>query len=305
MRPCCRTIRFALVDVFTGVPLAGSPLAVVPDAEALDERVLARIAREFNQSETTFLLPATRTGADCRLRSFTPAGKEVFGPGHNALGAWWWLAASGRLALEGSQTPLHQELGERVLPLTIESLAGRPIAVAMHQARPVFGLIVRDRKPLAHALGLPPAALHPRELPPQVVSTGTPHLLVAVAPKALGALRPDREWLRSILIAAGAQGCYVFALTPERRTNATARFVNSAAGIPEEPATGSAAGPLAHYLRYYGAVDGEHVRIAQGAETGRPSELEVELRGDDVLLRGQAVVAAEGDLHVPCLNEPS
>jgi trans-2,3-dihydro-3-hydroxyanthranilate isomerase len=277
----------------------------VPDAQTLDERVLARIAREFNQSETTFLFPARRTGADWRLRSFTPAGKEEFGPGHNALGAWWWLAASGRVALRDSQTRLHQELGEHVLPLTIESTEGRPIAIAMQQARPVFGLIVGDRKPLAHALGLPPAALHPRELPPQVVSTGTPHLLVAVSPKALGTLRPDREWLRSILLVAGAQGCYVFAPTPGRRTAATARFVNPVAGIPEDPATGSAAGPLAYYLRYYGAVDDEHVRIAQGAETGRPSELEVELHGDDVLLRGQAVVVAEGNLCVPCLNAQS
>ena len=97
--PAARTIRFALVDVFTDVPLAGNPLAVVPYVPELDDAVLARLAREFNQSETTFLLPPALAGADWRLRSFTPAGVEVFGAGHNALGASWWLAVEGVLPL--------------------------------------------------------------------------------------------------------------------------------------------------------------------------------------------------------------
>ena len=87
------TVSFALVDVFSDRPLAGNPLAVVPDADHVDEAVMPRIAKEFNQSETTFLVAPTMAGADNRLRSFTPAGVEVFGAGHNALGAWWWLAS--------------------------------------------------------------------------------------------------------------------------------------------------------------------------------------------------------------------
>src|SRR5689334_16869068 len=85
-----RRVRFHLVDVFADEPLAGNPLAVVPDADALDEAVMRRIAREFNQTETTFLLAPSLPDADWRLRCFTPGGVEVFGAGHNALGAWWW-----------------------------------------------------------------------------------------------------------------------------------------------------------------------------------------------------------------------
>ena len=93
-----RSCRFHFVDVFAVEPLTGNPLAVVEDAADLTVDQLQRIAREFNQSETTFLLRPTRPDADWRLRSFTAAGAEVFGSGgHNSLGAWWWLADAGKL----------------------------------------------------------------------------------------------------------------------------------------------------------------------------------------------------------------
>lgn len=91
------SVPFALVDVFADAPLTGNPLAVVADADGLEERAMRAVAREFNQSETTFVLRPTRPEARTRLRSFTPAGAEVVGAGHNALGAWWWLAATRRL----------------------------------------------------------------------------------------------------------------------------------------------------------------------------------------------------------------
>ena len=122
-----RTLPFHFVDVFAVAPLTGNPLVVVEDAGNLPLRVLQQIAREFNQSETTFVLPATRAGADWRLRSFTPAGAEVFGAGgHNTLGAWWWLAEAGRLALTGRLTVFHQEVGDRVLPVTISDSGWTP-----------------------------------------------------------------------------------------------------------------------------------------------------------------------------------
>jgi trans-2,3-dihydro-3-hydroxyanthranilate isomerase len=94
-----RSLPFFLVDVFADAPLTGNPLAVVADADDVDEDLMRAIAREFNQSETTFVLASTRQRVAWRLRSFTPVGVEVGGAGHNALGAWWWLAAAGRLAL--------------------------------------------------------------------------------------------------------------------------------------------------------------------------------------------------------------
>ena len=88
-------IPFSFVDVFAEQPLTGNPLSIVPQAETLDDATMQRIAAELNQAETTFILPARQKSADWRLRSFTAAGHEIFGAGHNSLGAWWWLAESG------------------------------------------------------------------------------------------------------------------------------------------------------------------------------------------------------------------
>ena len=99
------SVPFYLVDVFADAPLTGNTLALVAHAERLKESVMRAVAREFNQSETTFLLPPTRDGATWRLRSFTPSGAEVVGAGHNALGAWWWLATAGHLALTAVHAP--------------------------------------------------------------------------------------------------------------------------------------------------------------------------------------------------------
>jgi predicted PhzF superfamily epimerase YddE/YHI9 len=96
-------LPFYFVDVFATRPLTGNPLSLVPDADGLDEAQMRAIAREFNQSETTFLLRPSLPGATVRLRSYTPAGVEVGGVGHNALGAWLWLEAAGRLATEDAR----------------------------------------------------------------------------------------------------------------------------------------------------------------------------------------------------------
>ncbi|HVD88689.1 MAG TPA: PhzF family phenazine biosynthesis isomerase, partial [Jatrophihabitantaceae bacterium] len=103
-------IRFVFIDVFAPSPLTGNPVAVVPDADDLDLATLRAIAREFNQSETTFLLRPTAARADWRLRSFTPIGAEVFGAGHNALGAWLWLVAAGRVPADRSR--FIQQIGD-------------------------------------------------------------------------------------------------------------------------------------------------------------------------------------------------
>jgi Phenazine biosynthesis-like protein len=126
-------VPFYLVDVFAEVPLAGNPLALVTDAEGLDEPLLKRIAREFNQSETTFLLPPTDRAATWRLRSFTAAGVEVLGAGHNALGAWWWLADEG--GLPGGR--YAQQIGDQVL--SVDVVTDRP-------ARPRSSLWIRLRR---------------------------------------------------------------------------------------------------------------------------------------------------------------
>ena len=114
------SVPFFLVDVFADTPLTGNPLAVVAEAERIQEPVMRSVAREFNQSETTFVLPPTRPAATWRLRSFTPAGAEVGGAGHNVLGAWWWLATAGRIG----STPTARQWSRRSPILPVE-VAGR------------------------------------------------------------------------------------------------------------------------------------------------------------------------------------
>ena len=148
------SLTFSLVDVFAAAPLSGNPLAVVVNDEGVDEDLMRAIAREFNQSETTFVQASSREGVAWRLRSFTPAGVEVGGAGHNALGAWWWLASAGRLSLSDGVNRFLQEIGGRVSPVEVTADDGRPRAIAMEQEPPQWGDVVGDRAELAASLGL-------------------------------------------------------------------------------------------------------------------------------------------------------
>ena len=295
------TVPFYLVDVFAEQPLAGNPLALVAQAERLDEDLMKRVAREFNQSETTFLLPPTRPEATWRLRCFTPTGAEVAGAGHNALGAWWWLASEGDLELSHGAGRFAQQLGDRVLPVEIIGSAhGQPVRVVMDQSPPSFGATVEGPAPLAAALGLRLEDLHGR-LPAQVVDTGAAHLLVPVIDRAaVDRAQPDARDLRAQLKIVAGQGCYVYSLDPvSEEATAYTRFFNPTVGIWEDPATGSAAGPLASLLVAHGVVsDDATVVIEQGHALGRPGRIQVTVSGDRVRLGGAGVVVAEGRLRV-------
>ncbi|OWJ66762.1 PhzF family phenazine biosynthesis protein [Inquilinus limosus] len=287
-------IPFHLVDVFAGEPLAGNPLAVVPDADRLDEALLRRIARELNQSETTFLFAPVAPGAASRLRSFTPAGAEVSGAGHNALGAWWWLAETGRLGPLGDGLALTQELGGRVLPVAVEARAGRLLSIGLTQGGPQALAEHPDPAALAAALGLRGDDLMPGA---RVISTGAAHLLVQARDRAaVAAAGPDAARLLAELRRAGAQGCYLYSLDPiEPSAIAHARFFNPTVGLWEDPATGSAAGPLAWYLAERGlAPSTGEVAIEQGHALGRPSRLAVRLVEGRVELNGRCVTVADG-----------
>jgi PhzF family phenazine biosynthesis protein len=295
-----RSLPFFLIDVFADAPLTGNPLAVVAEADDVDEEIMRAIAREFNQSETTFVLSAVHEDTDWRLRSFTPAGVEVGGAGHNALGAWWWLAASGRLALAGNRARFTQEIGGRVFPLEVFSDGGRPTAITMEQQAPETGGGVSDADELAASLGLHPQDLGER-LPAQVVSTGAPHLLAQASGRAaVDRARPDDPRLVELLRGAGGEGCYLYSLDPiDADSAAYARFFNPTVGIAEDPATGTAAGPLATHLVAHGVVpDGSSIVIEQGHAIGRPSRIRIDVDGPRVTISGAAVITAEGKLRI-------
>jgi trans-2,3-dihydro-3-hydroxyanthranilate isomerase len=295
------TVSFTLVDVFADRPLEGNPVAVVPNAARLSNVVMQKIAREFNQSETTFVLPATRTTADWRLRSFTPAGKEAFGAGHNTLGAWWWLAESGALTVVDGDTSFTQEVGDSLLAVTISCASGRVVSVGMSQKPAEFGAVCHDLTELAHALTLTTDDLATHDLPAQVVSTGAPHLLVPLRDRAaVDRTGPDFPRLASILRRLDGEGCYVFTrevVSPGAA--AYTRFFNPTLGIVEDAATGTAAGPLASQLVAHRlASDGTTVRIEQGHAMGRPSVIAVHVSSGAVTISGRCVISGHGSLRL-------
>jgi trans-2,3-dihydro-3-hydroxyanthranilate isomerase len=306
MTPARGTVPFCFVDVFASRPLTGNPLSLIPDADGLAESQMQAIAREFNQSETTFVLrPSVHSGsgpgATWRLRSFTPIGAEVFGAGHNALGAWLWLAAAGRVTAGpagGSGGRLTQEIGDEVLPVEVSRGDDGVVSVTMDQSAPEFGGVAADRAELAAALGLTAADLVPDQ-PAQVVSTGAGHLLVPLRDRAaVDRSRPVTERLAAVLRQAGGEGCYLYSRDPVDPGDAVAytRFFNPTMGIAEDPATGTAAGPLVARLVAEGQVapDGRPVIVEQGFALGRPSRIQVSVAGPRVRVGGSGLVVAEG-----------
>jgi PhzF family phenazine biosynthesis protein len=293
-----RNLPFYFVDVFADSPLQGNSLAVVDKADDLDDADMRAIAREFNQSETTFILSPTDAAAMVRLRSFTAAGAEVFGAGHNALGAWLWLLEStaGRALLPGT---LAQQIGGDLLTVEASHAADGRLVVTMAQSAPVFGATATDRIRLSAALGLEPASLVPDD-DAQVVSTGAAHLLVRVADRnAVDAAAPRTNELAALLAGVGGEGCLVYTLdTVAAESAAYARFFNPTMGITEDPATGTAAGPLVALLVARGHVpDGQESVIEQGFALGRPSLIRVFVGGQHVRISGSGLVVASGALH--------
>jgi PhzF family phenazine biosynthesis protein len=282
-----------LIDVFAETPLTGNPLAVVEGADALSDEQLRGIAREFNQAETTFIMRSSR--ADRKLRSFTSAGVEVFGAGHNALGAWLWMAEHGDLgALEGPRV-FHQEIGADVLPITLErrdgQIVGRMKQSPLKLSDPLTGI-----QPLADALTL--LAEDICETPaPRVADTGAGHLHVRMRDRdTVDRARPHAEKLLAVLAAAGAEGCYIYAFDADAPKRAYARFFNPTVGLWEDAATGTAAGPLCAYLGSLRMLaDDSTLVVEQGALMGRRSALHVRLAPDPEL-SGSGVVVLRGEM---------
>jgi PhzF family phenazine biosynthesis protein len=291
-------VPFYFVDVFASRPLTGNPLSLVPDADGLGDVQMRAIAREFNQSETTFLLRPSLPGAAVRLRSFTPIGAEVGGAGHNALGAWLWMEAAGRLPV-GGELGFRQQIAGRVLPVEVISRPGEPAIVWMDQSPPQAGAVVRDRAAVAAALGLTEGDLAADE-PAQVVSTGAGHLLVPARNRgAVDRAAPDVARLARVLRQAGGEGCYLYSTDPVDPVGAVAytRFFNPTVGIVEDPATGTAAGPLVARLAAMGKVPEQTtVIVEQGYALGRPSRIQVSAFGPRIRVGGSGLVVAEGTL---------
>lgn len=295
-------ILFEQVDVFTDRPFAGNALCVVPDGTGLSTEQMQAIAREMNLSETTFVLPPTDPIAAYWMRIFTPA-REIPFAGHPSVGTAYVMAAAGRFPLREPVTRIYQQVGIGTLPLDIEVAYGRPGRVIMTQGKSTFGAVLRDWGPIAEALGVDASTLAKSALPAQVVSTGLAHLMVPLPDlDTAGRLRPNVALLDSLLQTTGALGCFAFCLqatTPD--TLAHARMFAPGAGVPEDPATGSAAGPLGAYLAAHGVLPTTQTAfvLEQGIEMGRPSRLWVEVVRDAT---GMPTTIRVGGTTVPVIR---
>ncbi len=302
-----RHLQLRQVDVFTRTPLAGNPLAVILDASSLSGEDLQRIAREMNLSETTFVLPPTVPGATYRMRIFTPQ-REIPFAGHPSIGTAFVLAEEGFFPLQEPVTTVHQEIGIGVLPLELQVKDGRVEWVVMTQGQPKVEEIV-DVEQMAALLGLQPSDIADTGLPPQVASTGLRQLMVPVRSLELvQRVRPLLADLGSFLADRSIVTVTVFSrqtLGPDAFVHA--RVFAPGVGVPEDPATGSAAGALGAYLAQWRELpdDGPVVSftIEQGYEIDRPSTIWVEVTREQaaatkVRVGGAAVTVLRGELLV-------
>ncbi|EAQ00927.1 hypothetical protein JNB_12149 [Janibacter sp. HTCC2649] len=218
-----RTASFSMVDVFASRPLTGNPAAVVPDADGLSLAQMQALAREFNQSETVFIVAADGDRADWQFRSFTPIGAEVGGAGHNALAACLWLVDR---RLPRDRTEFVVQIGADLLRTGVTRPADGPAIVSVQQSPPEFGAVLTDPDLLADALGLTPADFTEDDI--QVISTGAGHLLVPLVDRgAVDRARPDTRRLAAVLKTVAGEGCYLYSLdTVEGDSAAYARFFN-------------------------------------------------------------------------------
>ncbi len=306
--------RFTQLDVFTEKAFAGNPLAVFPESEGITDEEMLKIAREMNLSETVFVFPPRDEKNLRRLRIFTPTRELPFA-GHPIVGTWNALAREGVVPIpsEGSGwTQIYHEVGIGVLPVEIEFRDGEPVQVVMTQG--TFQVIkeIDDatfQAEIARALGLNREDLD-EELPIQTISTGLSALAVPVRSLAdLQRCRINASLLSELYTQAGAMACYAFTRETIEvgAARAHARLFAPLDNIPEDPATGSAAGALGAYLIHHDAIacepEDEKVNfvIEQGDFIHRPSRINLEITGKpgavaQVRVGGPSVVVAHGEV---------
>jgi trans-2,3-dihydro-3-hydroxyanthranilate isomerase len=277
--------RYTVADVFTDVPLQGNQVAVFTDATGLSAETMQRAAREMNLSETVFVFRAEDPNAHLRVRIFTPATELPFA-GHPVLGTAFVVGRA-----MGSNV-VRLETGLGVIPVTLmRADGGAPYYGEMEQRVPV----AEPFEPVDELLAA--LAVAESALPVEVYRNGPVFVYVALESEdAVAALRPDLRALEQL----GVYGINCFAGSGERWKT---RMFGPALGVAEDPATGSAAGPLVVHLVRHGRVElGAEIEIVQGVEIGRRSVLRARAEGsasvERVFVGGSAVIVARGEYRL-------
>jgi trans-2,3-dihydro-3-hydroxyanthranilate isomerase len=281
-----RTFRYVVTDVFTDRPLAGNQLAVFTDARGLGDDEMQSLAREMNFSESVFVLPAEGEG-HARMRIFTPTAELPFA-GHPTLGCAFVLAGPMQLP------EIRLETGSGVVPVALERERDRIVFGRMRQPLPTWKAY-GDETGLLAALGVARS-----DLPVELYDNGMRNVYVTLgSEEEVAALRPN---FAALAEAPAVLGVSCFAGSG---THWKTRMFAPSGGVAEDPATGSAAGPLAVHLARHGRIAfGEEIEISQGAEIGRPSTLYARADGsaeklEAVEVGGSAVIVARGEFRLP------
>ncbi len=286
---------YHLLDVFTDKKFGGNQLAVFLDGQDVPENLMQTIARELNLSETVFVLPPEDKNNHFKLRIFTPL-QEVPIAGHPTVGTTYLLYRQHKIQVGNWRL----EEGVGVIPVSIDENG----VVKMTQPVPQFGMVYEDRKTVAEMLSIKESGLHPT-YPIQAVSAGMPFVYVVV--KDLKTIQQTK--LRQDIWGNVIRDKHIFVFTPETAlpdSTVHARMFAPALGIPEDPATGAACGPLGCYLVQYGLVspaDAQHIISEQGFEMGRPSLISIEIDGQagaisGVRIGGRSVYVGEGTIYL-------
>ncbi len=303
-----RTLRYLHYDVFTDRPFEGNQLAVFPEPAGLATEDMQRIAREMNFSESTFIFPRERPDTDTRMRIFTP-GEELPMAGHPTIGSTFALVAEGVIAKKRERFVFG--LGVGPTPVTLEWNGDELDFAWMTQKLPESSGRITDQPKLAAALGID-ATDFMAGAPAEVVSCGLPYLFAALSSRAaVDRVAMNRPAYAACCQAAGLDERPLFVFTLDggsaQRETIYSRMLAPGFGITEDPATGSASGPLGCYLAEHRLLPAErlaHFVSLQGAAMQRPSRIHISIgtEGDrvtNVRIGGRSVLVGQGTLHLP------
>jgi trans-2,3-dihydro-3-hydroxyanthranilate isomerase len=279
------SFRYVVADVFTDTALQGNQVAVFTDARGIPEETLQPLAREVNFSETVYVYPAEQ-GGHVRIRIYTPTVEIPFA-GHPTLGTAFILAAPLQLG------EIKLETGVGIVPVRLEREGPRITFGWMDQPIPPVQLYDHPGELFA-ALGVSGS-----KLPVEVYDNGLQHVYVALESEdEVAALEPNLHALAHLPDVLGIN-CFA-----GEGTRWKTRMFAPGGGVPEDPATGSAAGPLACHLARHGRIAfGDEIEISQGAEIKRPSKLYARVEGSPeqisrVEVGGSAVIVARGEFKL-------
>lgn len=302
-----RKLAYRIVDVFTDRIFGGNPLAVFLDGRGLSEVEMQALAKEMNLSESTIVFPPDDAANHFKVRIFTPA-RELPMAGHPTIGTAFVLAREGRLPESGDEVAIRLEEKIGVIPVRLHFQDGMPRMIWMTQPRPQFGPRVTKVNAVAEMLSIPPEEIDDA-LPLEIVSCGVPFLIVPIRGLAtMRRLKFRADIAQRELEPFGVNEVLAFAREVEcAGSTVHSRMFAPELGVPEDPATGAATGPLGCYLVHHRVVAADPTATIvseQGIEMGRPSFLHVRVteHGNeitDVQVGGQAVFVGGGEISLP------